>query len=64
MGDSFYNTIFEFDNEVSHSVEIASWKLYQISSQYNGYINIIDMQINKGCSIEFLSARTILAVSI
>ena len=28
------------------------------------YINVIDMQINKGCNIEFFSARTILAVSI
>jgi hydroxymethylpyrimidine pyrophosphatase-like HAD family hydrolase len=35
-----------------------------VSSQYNGYINITDKQINKGCSIEFLSARTILTVCI
>ena len=28
------------------------------------YINVIDMQINKGCSIKFFSAQTILAVSI
>jgi hypothetical protein len=32
-----------------------------MSSQYNVYINITDKEINKGCSIEFLSARTILA---
>ena len=30
-----------------------------ISSHYIVYINVIDMQISKGCSIVFLSARTI-----
>ena len=52
------------DNEVSpsHSVEITSWIRYLSFFTVYVYINITDKQINKGCSIEFLSVRAILAV--
>jgi hypothetical protein len=46
------------------SVCLSVFFFLTIMLSYNVYIHVIDMQINKCCSIEFLSARTILAISI
>jgi hypothetical protein len=56
-------SVLSASRDVSATKSITN-QVFATVAQYNVYINVIDMQINKGCSIKFLSAQTILAVSI